>query len=64
MDIKTFESPAPEVCASKIFEACGAKFDKDVVTDLWQKIRRHQWVLSEKLKPGCRIQDRLQRFCR
>jgi len=49
MDIKTFESPAPEVCASKIFEACGAKFDKDVVNDLWQKIRRHQWVLSEKL---------------
>jgi SpoVK/Ycf46/Vps4 family AAA+-type ATPase len=46
---KLFESPAPEVCASKIFEASGAKFDADAATELWQKIMRHKWVLSERL---------------
>ncbi|SME88692.1 ATP-binding protein [Desulfovibrio gilichinskyi] len=49
MEDRTFESPAPEVCASKIFEVSGAKFDEDVVLDLWQKIMRHQWIMSEKL---------------
>lgn len=49
MDGKIFEAPIPEVCASKIFEASGAKFDADVATDLWQKIMRHKWILSERL---------------
>lgn len=49
MDNKLFESPTPEVCASKIFEASGAKFDANVATILWQKIMRHKWILSERL---------------
>ena len=49
MDTQIFVPPASEVCASKIFEASGAKFDEDVAADLWQKIMRHKWVLSEKL---------------
>jgi SpoVK/Ycf46/Vps4 family AAA+-type ATPase len=44
-----FEAPTPEVCASKIFEASGAKFDADVATDLWRKIMQHKWILSERL---------------
>ena len=49
MDTQIFDSPTPEICASKIFEVSGAKFDEDIVTDLWKKIMRHQWVLSERL---------------
>ena len=49
MDNKMFDSPTPEVCASKIFEASGAKFDAEVATDLWQKIMQHKWILSERL---------------
>jgi transitional endoplasmic reticulum ATPase len=44
-----FESPKPEECVSKIFEASRMKFDADIATDLWDKIMRHKWSLSEKL---------------
>jgi transitional endoplasmic reticulum ATPase len=43
------ESPAPDVCVSKLFEICGAKFDADVAVDIWPKILKHKWLLSEKL---------------
>ncbi|MGA7802514.1 MAG: DUF4032 domain-containing protein, partial [Gammaproteobacteria bacterium] len=43
------EAPSPEMCASKIFEISGAKFDPDIAADLWPKILQHKWLLSEKL---------------
>ena len=49
LDKIILDTPSPEICASKIFEASGAKFDADVATDLWQKIMQHKWVLSERL---------------
>jgi len=49
LDKIILDTPSPEICASKIFEASGAKFDADVAKDLWQKIMQHKWVLSERL---------------
>ncbi len=46
---KIAELPTPEACASIIFEASGVKFDQDTAADLWQKIMRHKWMLSERL---------------
>lgn len=43
------ETPAPDECASKIFELCGAKFDMDVAVELWPRIMQHKWLMSEKL---------------
>ncbi len=43
------EALAPEACVSKLFEVCGTKFDTDVAADLWPKILKHKWLLSEKL---------------
>ena len=40
---------SPEECASKIFELSGAKFEPDIASDLWAKILKHKWLLSEKL---------------
>ena len=41
--------PSPEVCASKLFEICGTKFDPAIAADLWPKILKHKWLMSEKL---------------
>ncbi len=49
MNNVVIENPSPEVCASKIFEISGTKFDPDIAADLWQKILQHKWLLSEKL---------------
>jgi SpoVK/Ycf46/Vps4 family AAA+-type ATPase len=43
------ETPLPEVCASKIFEISGTKFDPDIAANLWPKILQHKWLMSEKL---------------
>jgi SpoVK/Ycf46/Vps4 family AAA+-type ATPase len=43
------ESPSPEECSNKIFEISGAKLDPDIAADLWQKILKHKWLMSEKL---------------
>ena len=43
------EVPSPEVCVSKIFEISGVKFDPQIAVDLWPKILKHKWLLSEKL---------------
>lgn len=43
------ETPLPEVCASKIFEISGIKFDPDIAANLWPKILQHKWLMSEKL---------------
>jgi transitional endoplasmic reticulum ATPase len=39
----------PEECTSRIFELSGAKFEPDIAADLWSKILKHKWLLSEKL---------------
>ncbi len=49
MNENTPETPAPEVCASKIFELSGSKFAQDVAVELWPRIMRHKWLMSEKL---------------
>ena len=43
------EMPSPEVCASKIFEISGTKFEPEMAADLWPKILQHKWLMSEKL---------------
>jgi phosphate starvation-inducible protein PhoH len=43
------EPLAPELCAAKIFEISGTKFEPDAAADLWPKILQHKWLLSEKL---------------
>ncbi len=34
---------------SRIFELSGAKFEPEIAADLWPKIIKHKWLLSEKL---------------
>jgi transitional endoplasmic reticulum ATPase len=43
------EIPTPDVCATKIFEISGTKFDPDIAADLWPRILQHKWLMSEKL---------------
>jgi transitional endoplasmic reticulum ATPase len=40
---------SPELCANKIFEISGSKFDPDIAADLWPRILQHKWLMSEKL---------------
>jgi AAA+ superfamily predicted ATPase len=40
---------SPEEYTSRIFELSGAKFEPDIAADLWSKILKHKWLLSEKL---------------
>jgi transitional endoplasmic reticulum ATPase len=49
MNIAVPETPAPEECASAIFEISGIKFDPDIAADIWPKILQHKWLMSEKL---------------
>ncbi|NLI83456.1 MAG: AAA family ATPase [Deltaproteobacteria bacterium] len=49
MEINFTEIPAPEYCASKIFEISGARFDPEAAAALWEEILRHKWLISEKL---------------
>jgi len=44
------EIPLPEICVSTIFEASGTRLDPDVAADLWPKIAKHKWLMSEKLR--------------
>ncbi|MFH1148815.1 MAG: AAA family ATPase [Pseudomonadota bacterium] len=46
----TSESPSPEICASKIFEISGSKFEPEIAAELWPKILQHKWLLSERLE--------------
>jgi transitional endoplasmic reticulum ATPase len=41
--------PAPEECASKIFNYSGQKYEQEIASELWLKILQHKWFLSEKL---------------
>ena len=43
------ETLSPELCAGKIFEISGTKFEPDAAADLWPKILQHKWLMSEKL---------------
>lgn len=49
MTKKAKEALLPKECMAKIFELSGAKFEPDVAADLWPKIIKHKWLLSEKL---------------
>ena len=49
MNNNTKEIISPEECTSRIFELSGAKFEPDIAADLWSKILKHKWLLSEKL---------------
>lgn len=49
MDENNTDTLLPEACASKIFELSGSKFAPDVAAELWPKILRHKWLMSEKL---------------
>ena len=43
------ETLSPEECTNRIFELSGVDFEPDVAADLWPKILKHKWLLSEKL---------------
>jgi transitional endoplasmic reticulum ATPase len=43
------EIVSPEECTSRIFELSGTRFEPDIAADLWPKILKHKWLLSEKL---------------
>src|SRR5208283_1597826 len=43
------EPSIPELCASRIFEISGTKFDPNAVADQWPRILQHKWLMSEKL---------------
>lgn len=49
MNNDTNEVLSREECTSRIFELSGAKFEPDIAADLWTKILKHKWLLSEKL---------------
>ena len=49
MNNATQQIPSPEECKNRIFELSGAKFEPDTAADLWSKIMKHKWLLSEKL---------------
>jgi transitional endoplasmic reticulum ATPase len=41
--------PSAEDCTTLIFECTGQNIEPEIVRDLWSKILRHKWFLSEKL---------------
>lgn len=49
MNVSVLKTATPEECTSKIFEKSGTKLDPDIAADLWPKILKHKWLLSEKL---------------
>jgi transitional endoplasmic reticulum ATPase len=49
MNNTTQQILSPEESTSRIFELSGAKFEPDIAADLWTKIMKHKWLLSEKL---------------
>ncbi len=49
MNKAVLEAPSPEECSHTIFEISGTKFDADIAADLWPKILKHKWLMSEKL---------------
>lgn len=49
MDNKTPQIIIPEACANRIFEMSGAELEPDIAADLWSKIIKHKWLLSEKV---------------
>ncbi len=50
MNENTLEIPAPKECANRIHELSGVTFEPVIAADLWTKILKHKWLLSEKLE--------------
>lgn len=40
---------SPEESTNRILDLSGAEFEPDIAADLWSKILKHKWLLSEKL---------------
>jgi len=40
---------SPEECTNRILELSGVEFEPGIAADLWSKILKHKWLLSEKL---------------
>ena len=40
---------SPEECTNRIHDLSGAEFEPDIAADLWSRILKHKWLLSEKL---------------
>jgi SpoVK/Ycf46/Vps4 family AAA+-type ATPase len=49
MNENTNEILTPDECSQKILELSGVLFEPVVAVDLWSKILKHKWLLSEKL---------------
>ena len=49
MSNNLLEIPSPDDCAGSLFEITGAKFDPEIAADVWPKILKHKWLMSEKL---------------
>ncbi len=41
---------SPEECSSKILEFSGVQYESEIACDIWSKILKHKWILSEKLE--------------
>ena len=50
MNNQPVEEMSPDMCAAKIFEISGEKFAPEIAAELWPKILKHKWLLSEKLR--------------
>lgn len=49
MNENPLETVSPEESMSRILELSGVKYESDIAADLWSKILKHKWLLSEKL---------------
>ena len=49
MDDAPLGDMSPDLCAGKIFEISGEKFAPETAVELWPRILKHKWLLSEKL---------------
>lgn len=49
MTFETLQSLVPEECTNQILELSGVEIEPDIACDVWTKILKHKWLLSEKL---------------
>ncbi|MFH0780901.1 MAG: hypothetical protein V2B20_02975 [Pseudomonadota bacterium] len=49
MNENPLEILSPKECANRIHELSGVTFEPVIAVDLWTKILKHKWLLSEKL---------------
>ena len=41
--------PSPEECVTRLFDLSGHRFKPEVAVELWVKILKHKWLMSERI---------------